>query len=99
MADERWHQIHAQPGVIHTQERRLVTPEIPHPTCPDHCRRHFVEAVIKCRRCRGEAYHVLAHEWPHSEGHYWHSTLPVNGSAAYVSSPVCCGEPMRRVWR
>lgn len=96
MPDERWEQIHARRLTLSPPGHRLVTPVIPHPTCPEHCRRHTVDSVIACRRCGREAYHVLAHEWPQSEGHAWHSTVPVNGAALYDKTPICCGEPMRR---
>ena len=94
MPDETWAQIHAQPPVMTTVASRLVIPEIPHPTCPAHCRRHTVDSVIQCRRCGGERAYVLAHEWPQNEGHSWHS-VDDRGTGPFV----CCGESMRRVWR
>ena len=94
MPDETWAQIHAQRPRLDPPSGCLVVPLIPHPVCPEHCRYHTVDSVIQCRRCGGERAHVLAHEWPQSGGHYWHS-VDDRGTGPLV----CCGEPMRRVWR
>lgn len=94
MAKETWEQIHTTRPLLDPPGGRRDTPLVPTPTCPTHCRHHTVDSVIVCRRCGGERAHVLAHEWPASEGHYWHSLRDMG-----TGPLVCCGEPMRRVWR
>ena len=60
-----------------------ITPLVNKPQCDDHCTRHEVDRPILCGTCGAHAYNVVAHQWPWSDGHYWHSVEPVNGARPY----------------
>lgn len=78
------------------------TPYVPHPTCPEHCSgKHRVEGVLRCDKCKSEAYRVISHEWPWTEGHHWTEFRPANGAPRYdafgpMICPLCGGGINRR---
>ena len=103
MAEGRDHaEIMAHPPVLALPARPVSAPVVTAPTCPEHCSgRHQVDGVIACAHCGGEKYQVVLHEWPHSAGHSWTGLVPMNGAPPKRDAKdlVCCGQPMRRVWR
>lgn len=68
-----------------------VTPLVNDPKCEEHCKRHFVERVIECGTCGAKPYQIVCHEWPWSEGHYWHAIEPRNGAPEYRKACPSCG--------
>lgn len=68
-----------------------ITPLVNEPVCDEekaHCRRHFVDREIVCA-CGAKPYVVVAHEWPWSEGHYWHKVESQNGAPPYEPARQC----------
>jgi hypothetical protein len=69
-----------------------ITPLITNPACPEHCTRHFVDRILTCPACGAAPYHIMSHQWPWSEGHYWHTVEPIDGAPAYHKAcPACKG--------
>lgn len=65
-----------------------VTPLVNDPTCPEHCTRHEIDREIVCA-CGARPYVVMLHQWPWSEGHYWHKVEPQNGAPPYEPARQC----------
>ena len=98
MADPRWPDIYGDrlPGYA-PPSPRLSVPVVRIPICTEHCSgRHHVEALIYCPGCQVPAYKLWAHEWLHSEGHYFYSREPMNGAPPDLTACPDCGEALRR---
>jgi len=80
---EKWNDIFAAgspPGVMPAAPK-LITPRVYKPTHPEHCgKRHEVEAVLWCPQHKIPAYQVVAHAWFHTDGHFFYTLEPMNGS-------------------
>lgn len=96
MPEPRWTEIYARPPVWSPPVRRLETPEIPAPRCPEHCVGHAVEARLVCPRCGGPGGVVLAHRWPHDPGMFWYSEVTTDGTPLVVPECRDCGQGWRR---
>ena len=76
---------------------RLSVPLVRNPSCEAHCSgRHHTEATIKCPRCGTDAYRVVAHEWVHSEAHYFYTTEPMNGAPPGLTTCPSCRHGLKR---
>ena len=104
---DTWHEIQGPHGPTAQgfTKPRLVhaTPRVPHPACPEHCSgRHTTDGVLVCPSCQVPAYRVVGHEWLYTEGHYWWSLEPMNGSPPLMAPervhPPCrdCGLTLER---
>jgi hypothetical protein len=82
MADESWEQIFTKPPVeCRPAAASLTIPRVlGSPTCEQHCGGdHRIDAEIRCPRCRGVAARLIRHSWAHDAGHYFTTTVPMNG--------------------
>lgn len=99
MGDERWLDIfNRPPRDSRPAVAPLAVPRVRAPKCEEHCSgRHEHDGIMQCPNCRVPAYRIIAHEWAHQDGHYFHSLEPMNGFAIQEKSPKCnCGREMVR---
>lgn len=100
MSDEKWDRIFSKPPVLSLPDAPVLVRPLPRGgvTCAEHCSgRHEIEAVMACRRCGGQKYALVAHEYAHREGHFFYTHEPMNGAPPHEGrTPRCCGQDMVR---
>ena len=104
MPDEKWddifgpqgrgqeYQAIVRPSDPYADAPRSSVPRVIAPKCEDHCSgRHEIDSVLSCPKCRVAGYKVILHEYKHSDGHYFVTLAPINGSPEWTQkgTPIC----------